>query len=344
MVTDLSMFDVARHVGRQSLAFSKDWFSEPIKTANNASYSMLDDVLGDADRADQVTRHSVFCDLLLCGRWAMSGFPTVTMGHKTAAAFMATRIKAEDAVEFVRPPWPAFAIRLPTPLLAIDYNGQARDAHLIIATAIDANLVKKDQDTVSPHSDSLRWWFKILANTPVPEGGLDGRLPRTNVVGLWNGISLWNFNAPTEVFASKDGIDGVANHKRWDADQRTDCDERTEDMARALIVAACLHLTANVGSDDTRGFTITERKSKQRAGDDLPPYTNFEIASAIKINLTHGIRDYIAHGGSSPTVQTMVHGHWKRQAHGVGRTLRKLIHVAPYWRGDVDAPISERVK
>ena len=28
-----------------------------------------------------------------------------------------------------------------------------------------------------------------------------------------------------------------------------------------------------------------------------------------------------------------VGGHWKRQPHGPGGTLRRWIHVAPYWRG-----------
>lgn len=30
----------------------------------------------------------------------------------------------------------------------------------------------------------------------------------------------------------------------------------------------------------------------------------------------------------------LVAGHWKMQAHGIGRALRKLIHVEPYWRGE----------
>lgn len=39
-------------------------------------------------------------------------------------------------------------------------------------------------------------------------------------------------------------------------------------------------------------------------------------------------------------VRTRVSGHWRNQPHGPGKTLRKLIFIAPFWRGPEDAPVS----
>jgi len=89
---------------------------------------------------------------------------------------------------------------------------------------------------------------------------------------------------------------------------------------------------------------VKVRSSKVRPGDELPPYTSYELQSAIRINLHQAMRDFVAHGGKAPTVQSLVAGHWKRQAHGPQNSLRRLQHIQPYWRGDVDAPVGERVK
>jgi hypothetical protein len=39
------------------------------------------------------------------------------------------------------------------------------------------------------------------------------------------------------------------------------------------------------------------------------------------------------------TVRFMVRGHWKRQAYGPARSLRKTIYVAPFLKGPDDAPL-----
>ncbi|MBF0306746.1 MAG: hypothetical protein HQL41_13970 [Alphaproteobacteria bacterium] len=41
-------------------------------------------------------------------------------------------------------------------------------------------------------------------------------------------------------------------------------------------------------------------------------------------------------------VRLLVRGHWKSQVHGPGMTLRKLIHVEPYWRGPEMAELVDR--
>lgn len=46
--------------------------------------------------------------------------------------------------------------------------------------------------------------------------------------------------------------------------------------------------------------------------------------------------------GTSPTVQSLVRGHWKKQAFGKNLSERRWKHIEPYWRGPDDAPIAVR--
>ena len=329
-------FERCRRVAARALKFSHGWLGDrDVDTAIQFADLMARGATGlPFDAQDSVTRHSLICDSILCGRWAMSGFPVVSLGHRTAAAFMATRIKPEDAVDFVRTPWPAFGIKLPTPLLTVDDYGVVRDATFMLVTCVDANRL--DPGTTEMH----RWFYRIYAESPV---SAEKAAAMSDVGFLYfNGISLWGFALPTAGMAAEQ-VETIEGYERWDDRLTTSSDSRTERLARALIVASCLYLSGKPGE---RGgdFTVKERKSKQRNGDDLPQYREFEIQSAIKINLHHAMRDYVAHGGSTPTVQSLVSGHWKRVAYGVAHANRRLQHILPYWRGDIDAPISTRVK
>lgn len=55
------------------------------------------------------------------------------------------------------------------------------------------------------------------------------------------------------------------------------------------------------------------------------------------------VKDYLTSlDGSPPLYQTLVRGHYKRQAHGPGASMRKVIWIEPYWRGPEDADIVVR--
>jgi hypothetical protein len=295
----------------------------------------------DVNKLPRAHYQSAVCNSIIAGRWAMSGFPTVTLGHRTVAAFMATKIRPADAVSFVRAPWPAFGIRIPPDILTVEDNGVLREASFIAATAVDPALLPRETDRL----DQERWWYKVMAPS---KAAIPDNLP-IYASACFNGMSLWAFNLPTESLAAADG--GAATEtdfERWDTHPLQGSDQRSEHLARAVIIAACLYLggdpreLANRKSDG--GVTITSRTSKQRDSDIMPPYTDYEVHSSIKINLHHAMRDFVRHGGSAPSVQTLAAGHWKRVAYGAAHSLRRLQHIAPYWRGPIDAPVSVRVK
>jgi hypothetical protein len=304
------------------LNFSKEWLTNPDRPATRDCDLVTSSFrkLGLFKDHLETRMREAYLTALISGRWAMSGFPTVTMGHKTASVLMATSIKADDAEAFVRCPWPAFAIRLPNDLLYVDNEGRLEEAALVMVTCV--------RDWVPGQWEGDRWFYKIIsANVKFTQG-----------IGHQS-IGLWGYNRETRELSDSHSC----ILENWATITRTSVADRCDVLARGLILGTCLHLSGDP-RQRPQGVEskVTERRSKHREGDELPPYTEFELHSAVKINLHHAMRDFARHGGSSPKVQTLVAGHWKKVVFGAGRSQRRLQHVLPYWRGDVDAPISVR--
>jgi hypothetical protein len=348
------VFQSFRGAGVRALSLAKAaWFNDPLRTAHRYANAILEVAQGSLGiHMVDAFRQQTHANTLLVGRWAACGFPTVTMGHKTAGALMATKIRPDDAVDFVRSPWPAFAIRLPSALLWVDGGKTIREASVLLVTSVDYETVFEGStpDTKPSPPGVDRWFYNLCAQSPYPYPEWAG--PEFDALRgtLFSGISLWGFNLPTNEMAEQNPGEDDEAFTRWETQtgKTTDLDFRSDRMARALILGTCLYLSGDPREREQRlqdeGMSLRTRVSKQRDGDQMPPYTEYELQSSIKLNLHHGIRDYVLHGGSTPSVQTLVAGHWKRVAIGQGRKDRKLVHVKPYWRGDVDAPISVRTR
>jgi len=97
---------------------------------------------------------------------------------------------------------------------------------------------------------------------------------------------------------------------------------------------------------------LKARNQAKRAGvrwkRGAPKSWTFQLSRPVKVDCRSEViaaLERAAQGqpkGRAPSVQTLVRGHWKRQACGVGRAARRYIHVEPYWRGPEDAPIAVR--
>ena len=75
----------------------------------------------------------------------------------------------------------------------------------------------------------------------------------------------------------------------------------------------------------------------------LPKSWNLELRRDVKVDVRKWVRDYVASGGKSPSVQTLVRGHPKRQPYGPRALgLRKWIHIEAFWRGPENAPVVVR--
>lgn len=115
-------------------------------------------------------------------------------------------------------------------------------------------------------------------------------------------------------------------------------DQRSLVLAGRLVLGAAIELTASEHQERrTRGPGARARRKG------LPKAWVFELRRDVRVDVRAPIRAFVeGRSGDSPTVQTLVRGHWEQQPHGPGSQLRKLVHVEPYWRGPEAAPIGVR--
>ena len=105
-----------------------------------------------------------------------------------------------------------------------------------------------------------------------------------------------------------------------------------------LFIGVCAEMSgADAPSRPTSKNPGRKRQSKE------PTSWSYVLRRDVTIDVRRHVADYAAGRTRKPvSVQTLVCGHWRNQAHGVGRLLRKLIHIEPAWRGPEDAPIVVR--
>ncbi len=162
---------------------------------------------------------------------------------------------------------------------------------------------------------------------------------------------------PYVVFAWGSGPGGAGGHfrqspnladlcgKDWERkDDRFDSDD-VEQQCRGIncMSRMAVGLLLSLDRSGTMAFRNCEHRahhSKREKG--LPEYNEFRFTMPVNVNVRQGVSDYIAGGGRPLAVQTLVCGHWKLQPHGPAKSLRKRLHIMPYWRGPLDGAVAVR--
>lgn len=112
---------------------------------------------------------------------------------------------------------------------------------------------------------------------------------------------------------------------------------RKSEMLGRLLVNLCLEL------DNPEFLREQVARSKPRKKNHTAKINVYKVSRKVQVDVRREIRAYIDGTSSkSPTVRSLIRGHWKAQAHGPGRALRKRIHVEPYWRGPEEGPVAVR--
>jgi hypothetical protein len=109
------------------------------------------------------------------------------------------------------------------------------------------------------------------------------------------------------------------------------------DDRSAILLATWLLIAQKATEDLPADIDKTTRKKYARSQRPLPDVrivrirTHSQRDDTTKITGTGGSRTY--------TSRVWVTGHWRNQAYGPGRTLRRPIYIHPFLRGPEDAPI-----
>lgn len=111
---------------------------------------------------------------------------------------------------------------------------------------------------------------------------------------------------------------------------------------RNLVKGVCLAMSE---PDDFRRESVTKStKSKRSGGAPDLNQARFMLSAPIVIDLRDHLKavlrgEHKTRDGGRLTVQFLVHGHWKNQAHGPHHSLRKRIWIQPFWKGDEQARV-----
>lgn len=234
--------------------------------------------------------------------WFSAGLPRVSVGHRLAASFCATRVPEDCAAEALLP-WPAFAIDVPRGIIPIKQRDDLWVAHVIafpqmMVTGLEAQCFFM----VTAH-DSVRG---VRADKASPLGG--PVLSTRDIARYAEGLLV-----SRDYFARERGL------------------------ALRLALGVILELSAHRPASARASGGVPLRRS--RHGE--PQCTMVRLTRDVKVDCRQHVRDYIRGvSDRALSVQHMVRGHWKMQTHGEGGRERKFIHVEPYWRGPDDAPIA----
>lgn len=250
--------------------------------------------------------------------WVDQACPEIVVGHKYAAALMSTKI-GKDTMDYVRPPWRAFLLRLPNGLLHL-WNERTSELEPLEYIGVFHRY--------NDYRERFEWAYYTVTSS---------------------GLSMWRFGISTEQLLMEEVNDNPYKDHAF-CDEMTSIDQRTSLMIGRLIVNTCIAMT-----DRKQVKAIGKsHHSNNRPGRSGPPLVRvFQVGRKITINCIDAVKDYVAHGSkrgkSGPaTVQTLVCGHHKMQPFGPKTPegkwgpQRKLIWREPFWRGQEDAPIVTR--
>jgi hypothetical protein len=259
--------------------------------------------------------------LLLYG-WAHYGFRQITSGHKLAAALMSTQI-SKDVLRATKPPWPYFLVNLPQGLL---------------------RYIGNDGEEVDATHTLIRYGYYLDEKTSERRMGWSHYTLTSSTTGVWY------YHASPDILAGESS--GKA-HPYAAAYIDTypglypeveSLDERSTALLWRYVLGLCLTMNDpdRIKSSKKAKQSLPSVRSRMSS---QPVVRTYNVVGKPSYDCRESVKEYLeGKRKNRVTVQSVVCGHWKRQAHGPQRTERKTIWIEPYWRGPEDAAILVKPK
>lgn len=229
--------------------------------------------------------------------WALHGYQSVHMPHTYASALMATDSRA--ALREQELPWPAFEIRVPGGLLASSH-GPVLD---MIVCQIPREIVMVGE--YASHR------LLVVYRDAVSQGVQTFR----SLVDMFEeGPKAGPGDTPPALLDLMD----------------EDLESRLWSLITRLVGGVVLAIAAARTESPT---AYAARQPKVKHGRVVP--NSFALGRALKLDCRASIQEFLeGRRHSAPKVTTLVRGHWRDQAHGPGRLLRKPLWIQPHYRGE----------
>lgn len=247
-------------------------------------------------------------------RWSEYGYNTFDLTHSLAAGLLLTEPPPFNPDEF-KLPFPSLCIRIPEGIVPV-WLGEgkqvwARHLWVHLYTALD-----KDTDKAIP-------WFHFIART---DGVFD----------------VWRQRPVHELFSGDYVEEKFVSYSPRDPPQMTE-DETTYHTGMRVICNLLSWLSATGGLESRSPHNVIPvKKGKKKEADELRPKV-WILGQEVKLSkeLREAAID-IALGSRNKRqdwrvrVRFIVRGHWRNQAHGPERSLRRRQWIEPFWKGPTD--------
>lgn len=244
--------------------------------------------------------------LIILREWARYGAQTVEMPATYAAGLTMTDAKAAITPETILP-WPAFAIIVPDGLL-ISPTGEV---HTVLVARRPEGIKTRGGGVGHDYLAAYAEFATCACHTFATLGDL---VEPESAPG-----SLGYHAAPSER-----SYDEAGELRVWQCIGR--------------LVGGVLLAIEHARAERPSAYPHAAPRFKPRPGGAIEQRPNtWKLGKPMKLDLRPQVREFVTgrHGGGGvPSVSTMVRGHWKRQHHGKGRALRKLVEIKPYLRGE----------
>lgn len=241
--------------------------------------------------------------LLHATRWVDDAATQIEIGHKFAASLMATTI-GNDVLEDLIFPWKAIVITLPKGLLTVgSFNyTRIRFGFFNLIEGVRTFAIFLDEN------ESTRPASFMIAGHMENFASVD---------------ELVKFNEPLP--------------------DSPDIEDKEKIIALAKrLVIGCFYTLQYTTNFRERTYVRKNEDSTARQGP--PNHRVIFVGKPMAFDCREKIKSYLSseRRGVSPSVQTLVTGHYKRQVIGILKSGRKVIWIEPYWRGPEEAPILSR--
>jgi hypothetical protein len=240
-------------------------------------------------------------------RWAVNGFPQVTIGAKHLAALAATKLPPEVLSE-VRSPWTSWLIEVPDGALWM--TGAQGDPQPI-------------RRIMAGWAPDTKWSFTAYCAS---------------------GASVHRYGLSAEKMADENMSLENFNLDMFFPVEATTADFRAMVLCGRVVLGVALELASGAHVYRSPKGHAAPWRRRHKNEPDIACRT-YQLRADVKIDCRDRVREYVL-GGSRDmpelATQHLVRGHWKLQPHGPQGSLRKSVWIQPYWRGPEESPIAVR--
>lgn len=261
--------------------------------------------------------------------WKKSSFARLSLGHKVGAALALTSAPDDEVIA----PWGAWSLQVPDHLIPIDGGDESkprkRDESLKLEAdkAIEKALGIKDdlKSTILNKSsldlnDKKQVLHELIDELPPPACDIQ------RVFCL--------DSEPVFVLARTEATKSfvVLSH------QGREKPPVWWELIRNLVKGACIVLDGAAPEKASKGGSWS---ASTRGRNGPPQGAQYQLGKEVAIDLRDELRRVLIgpKTGGAPAVQFLVRGHWRRQAHGEGRLLRRRQWIEPFWKGPEEARV-----